>query len=137
MKKAFALLLALIMVFVATGALAADIKVLVNGEAITFDRGPQIYDGTVLIPYRFVAEKLGAVVLWDSETRTVFTNMNDTISTMQIGNNKIFTGTTVMTSAVAPMLSIDRTLVSEQILEGFLGAEVSWNEELMTVTITK
>ena len=62
MKKVVTLLLAMVMIFTATASLAADIKVLVNGEAVEFDRQPVLDGETVMIPLRFVAEKLGAIV---------------------------------------------------------------------------
>lgn len=137
MKKLVTLLLALIMIFVATGALASNISVLVNGEEIVFDRAPEIQDGKVLIPFRFVAEKLGGVVAWDGETKTVFTNMGSTISTMQIGNKSLFVNDSVISADVAPIISVDRTLVTEEVLESSLGVEVSWDKEANTVTVTK
>lgn len=137
MKKTVTLLLALIMIFAATGAMASNISVLVNGEEIVFDRGPEIEGDKVMIPFRFVAEKLGAVVAWDGETKTVFTSLGDTISTMQIGNTNIFVNDAVISADIAPILPIDRTLVTEEVLEGCLGAEVSWDKEANTVTITK
>ena len=137
MKKTVTLLLALIMIFAATGAFASYISVLVNGEEIVFDRGPEVQGDKVMIPFRFVAEKLGAVVAWDGETKTVFTSLGETISTMQIGNTNIFVNDAVISADIAPILPIDRTLVTEEVLEGCLGAEVSWNKEANTVTITK
>ena len=137
MKKTVTLLLALIMIFAATGAFASNISVLVNGEEIVFDRGPEVQGDKVMIPFRFVAEKLGAVVAWDGETKTVFTSLGETISTMQIGNTNIFVNDAVISADIAPILPIDRTLVTEEVLEGCLGAEVSWNKEANTVTITK
>lgn len=137
MKKTVTLLLALIMIFVATGAFASNISVLVNGEEIVFDRGPEVQGDKVMIPFRFVAEKLGGVVAWDGETKTVFTSLGETISTMQIGNTNIFVNDAVISADIAPILPIDRTLVTEEVLESCLGAEVSWNKEANTVTITK
>lgn len=137
MKKTVTLLLALIMIFAATGAFASNISVLVNGEEIVFDRGPEVQGDKVMIPFRFVAEKLGAVVAWDGETKTVFTSLGETISTMQIGNTNIFVNDAVISADIAPILPIDRTLVTEEVLETCLGAEVSWNKEANTVTITK
>lgn len=137
MKKTVTLLLALVMIFAATGAFASNISVLVNGEKIVFDRGPEVQGDKVMIPFRFVAEKLGAVVAWDGETKTVFTSLGETISTMQIGNTNIFVNDAVISADIAPILPIDRTLVTEEVLEGSLGAEVSWNKEANTVTITK
>lgn len=137
MKKLITLLLAMVMIFAATGALAADITVLVNGEAIEFDRAPKMQDGTAMIPFRFVAEKLGAVVAWDGETQTVFASVGETLSTMQIGNTNIFVNGEAIPAQKAPVLSTDRTLVSAEVLEGALGAQVSWDAATSTVTIIK
>ena len=137
MKRLVTLLLALIMVFAATGAFAADIKVLVNGDEIVFDRGPQIQDDKLMLPFRFIAEKLGAIVAWDNETKTVFAGMSGTVATMQIGNKSIFVNDTVISVDVAPTILVDRTMVSEEVLEGALGVTVSWDKDLNTATITK
>ena len=137
MKKVITLLLALVMVFAATSALAADIKVTVNGEAVEFDRAPELLGETALVPFRFVAEKLGAVVAWDGETQTVFASLDDVLSTMQIGNQNIFINGEVVSADVAPLISTDRTLVSTEVLKSALGAEVIWDKEASTVTITK
>ena len=39
-----------------------------NGEKVQFEQDPVIENGRVLVPFRFVAEKLGATVAWDAET---------------------------------------------------------------------
>ena len=72
MKKVVALLLSMIMIFAATGALAQDVAVIVIDEKVEFDRAPMVEEGTLYIPLRFVAEKLGATVAWDGETKSVF-----------------------------------------------------------------
>ena len=137
MKKILAVLLTLIMVFAATGALAADITVTVNGEAVEFDRAPLLQDGAAMIPFRFVAEKLGAVVAWDGETQTVFASVGELLSTMQIGNSNIFINGDISAVANAPIIAIDRTLVSIETLEKALGATVVWDADTNTLTITK
>ena len=137
MKKILAVLLTLIMVFAATGALAADITVTVNGEAVEFDRAPLLQDGAAMIPFRFVAEKLGAVVAWDGETQTVFASVGEHLSTMQIGNSNIFINGDISAVANAPIIAIDRTLVSIETLEKALGATVVWDADANTLTITK
>lgn len=137
MKKLITLLMALIMIFAATGAFAADIKVLVNGEEILFDRVPQLDGEEVIVPFRFVAEKLGAVVAWDGETQTVFSNVGETLSTMQIGNTNLFVNGETIALEKAPVLTTDRTLVSIQVIEKALGVTAAWDEAAQTVTITK
>jgi len=135
MKKITALFLAMIMLFAATGAFAADIKVLVNGEEVQFDRLPEEKDGTILVPFRFVAEKLGAIVAWDGETQTIFANVGDILATMQIGNKNIFVNSEAFEADVAPFITVDRTLVSTAVLEKTLGLTVVTDGN--TVTITK
>lgn len=137
MKKAVTLLLAAIMIFAATAAMAADITVLVNGEKVEFDRQPELQNGKVMIPFRFVAEKLGATVAWEEETQTIFTSLNGSFATMQIGNQSIFVDGKTYVSEKAPFLVVDRTLVSEEALEQSLGADVTWDEAAQTVTIIK
>ena len=137
MKKIITLLMALVMIFAATGAFAADIKVVVNGEEIQFDRAPYIEGNSVMLPFRFVAEKLGAVVAWDGETQTVFSNLDKSISTMQIGNSNLFVNGEAITLEKAPVLTTDRTLVTIQAIEKALSVTAEWDEAAETVTITK
>lgn len=68
MKKFLAgLIVGLIM---ATAALAsaapATTKLIVNGTEIRPDVPPQIINGRVMVPARFIAEPLGATVEWDA-----------------------------------------------------------------------
>ena len=136
MKKFVALILALLMVIAATAAFAADVKVVVNGEEIAFDTAPARNGESVWIPYRFVAEKIGAKVSWHQETKTVFTEYNGSIITTQIGNNLMFVNDKTFTLENAPEIVADRTMVSGEVFENALGATVAWDEETSTVTIT-
>lgn len=137
MKKIFTLVLAVMMIFAATSALASDIKVLVNGEAVEFDRQPALEGETVLIPYRFVIEKLGAKVNWHGETQTVFADYEGTITTIQIGNSLLFVNGESFNLPVAPVIATDRTLVPKEVIEKGLGATVTWDAQTSTVTIVK
>ena len=137
MKRIITLILAIVMVMCASSAFAADIKVLVNGEEIAFDREP-VKDGeTVLVPYRFVAEKLGAKVSWHQETKTVFSEYSGSIITTQVNNDLMFVNSDVFTLDKAPQLVTDRTLVSLEVFKNALGANVAWDEATSTVTIEK
>ena len=136
MKKFVALVLTLLMVMATSVAFAKDVKVLVNGEEIAFDTAPMADGENVWIPYRFVAEKIGAKVSWHHETKTVFTEYSGAIITTQIGNNLMFVNDTTYTLGNAPRIVSDRTLVKGEVFENALGAEVLWDAETSTVTIT-
>lgn len=43
---------------------ATNIKLIINGREIKMDVQPQMVDGRVLVPARFIAEPLGATVEW-------------------------------------------------------------------------
>jgi hypothetical protein len=47
------------------------IKLVINGKEIHPDVAPQIINGRVMVPARFVAEPLGATVEWDDANKTV------------------------------------------------------------------
>ena len=137
MKKILALILAIATVMAASCAFAADVKVIVNGEEVSFDRAPLVDGENVLIPYRFVAEKLGAKVSWHQDTQTVFTEYEGTIVTTQIGNNLMFVNDATFTLENAPVIEVDRTMVPGAVFENAMGAKVVWDAETATVTIEK
>ena len=59
--------------FMATALASADtpIRLIVNGKEIQCDVPPQMINGRIMVPARFVAEPLGAKVEWDSIKNTV------------------------------------------------------------------
>ncbi len=60
------------LLFMGSSAIAdSPIKLIVNGQLIQCDVPPQIINGRVMVPARFVAEPLGASVVWDEGGRTV------------------------------------------------------------------
>ena len=137
MKKVVSLLVVLMLIFSTTAVFAEEISVYVNGEKIEFDRGPQMAEDTVLVPVRFVAEKLGSTVHWDGETQTVFLSQGSDFSMSQIGNSTMFRDSEEVALKKAPVLNIDRTLVDFTVFENALNAKVTWDEETSTVTIEK
>jgi len=52
-------------------AASESVRILVNGREIASDVPPQIINGRTMVPLRFVAEAMGAIVSWDAPSRTV------------------------------------------------------------------
>ena len=65
--------LVVLLCLVVSGAVtaASAVTIVVNGRPVTTDVPPQIIDGRVMVPIRFVSEALGATVSWDASQRTV------------------------------------------------------------------
>ena len=62
MKKFAALAAAIAVLASASAAFAQDVTVKVNGETVVFDQQPVMDGDQLLLPFRFIAEKLGAYV---------------------------------------------------------------------------
>lgn len=61
----------LIFIFPSVAFASEQLRVIVNGKEVQFDVQPQIVDGRIMVPLRFVAQALGAEVNWDAERNTV------------------------------------------------------------------
>lgn len=72
-KKLYYLVCAVLLVGLlpAWGLASSWIRVVVDGEELPLEPAPQVVEGRVLVPIRFVAEALGAEVHWEEATRTV------------------------------------------------------------------
>lgn len=46
-------------------------KATVNGKTVKLDAAPQVVQGRIMVPVRFVSETLGAQVVWDNATRSI------------------------------------------------------------------
>lgn len=137
MKKLVALLLSMVMIFAVTNVFAQDVNVIVLDEKVEFDRAPLVEDDTLYIPLRFVAEKLGATVAWDGDTQSVFVSVDGILSSLQIGNDKIFSNGTEYAPAKVPVLVENRTLVTSDVIERMLGVKCAWDKEAGIATVNK
>jgi hypothetical protein len=59
------------------------VRIFVNGQEVVADVSPQIINGRVMVPARFIAEPLGATVTWDAVTRSVHITSADIQKPMQ------------------------------------------------------
>lgn len=140
MKKILSCILVLT-ALASTGVYAQDnISVFVNGGQLTFDAAPFIENDRTLVPMRAVFEALGATVVWDEETQTVFAaqiseNGNNVVS-IQIGSNKAFVNSEEQTVDVPAKIVDDRTFVPLRFVSEALNSKVEWDGETQTVTIT-
>ncbi len=128
MKKFVALLLTFALAFTCVSAFAADIKVNVDGEAVEFDVQPVNENGVLLLPLRFILEKMGATISWHGETKTVFADYNGKVSTLQIGNELLFLEDGSITLPVVPVIIEGRTLVPVDVINHATGAAVDYGE---------
>ena len=102
MKKLLSAILTLTMLFTAFTAVNSageDVKVILDGQEITFDVPPQIIEGRTLVPFRAIFEALGYTVDWMEETQTVISLRAGKFISMQIGSNFAYMTSTDETGA--------------------------------------
>ncbi|CAH1218632.1 hypothetical protein PAECIP111893_04459 [Paenibacillus plantiphilus] len=116
-------------------AASKDIKVQLDGKQIAFDTKPQISNGSTLVPYRALAEKLKATVKYDSKTNKVSVVKGSKTVVLTIGStNATINGKAVKLDA-APITKNGSTLVPLRFLGESLGVWVSWKASTATVSL--
>jgi hypothetical protein len=111
------------------------IKILVDGEEVTFDQPPVVTDGRTLVPVRGVFEKLGASVVWDGKTQSVKAIRKDKYITIKIGDTSPTVNGEAMTLDVPAQIINNRTLVPLRFISESLGADVVWDGKERTVNV--
>lgn len=128
--------IALLILIMLCPVMAQEIRVFINGRAISFDQPPVMSNGNVLVPMRGVFEELGADVKWKSATQTITARKGATEIIIQIGSTfASVNGSTQQLSAPAAMVG-GRTLVPLRFISEALGADVQWQAPSRTVVIS-
>ena len=92
----------------------------------------------VMVPLRSVFEALGYAVSWNESTMTAIASKGSeqifvTIGVLNIKHNN---GTYISDTAPT-IIAIDRTLVPVRAIAETAGCNVTWDDDLLTVNITK
>ena len=109
----------------------------VFGEAKQNDVAPIIRNDRTMLPARFVAEALGATVLWDEKERKVTITKDDITIIIYIDSDKAYANGKEVTLDSPAFIENDRTYTPLRFIAENLGATVDWNETEQKVIITK
>ena len=104
----------------------------------TVDMGvaPIISHSKTMVPLRFVSEILGATVDWNAAMQIVTLSLGERVIQVQIGSLMAVVDKSVVAMDAAPMLSQQGyTLVPLRFISESLGATVTWDPVLKTVTV--
>ncbi len=113
------------------------IKTFVNGKQPKFDVEPFKKDGRTLVPFRALAEALGAEVKWDPKAGKVTVVRDGTTVELTLGgSDAIVNGETVKLDVPAQMVE-NRVVIPLRFLAEAFGADVTWDEETQSIIITE
>ncbi|WP_180994412.1 LysM peptidoglycan-binding domain-containing protein [Bacillus sp. Marseille-P3661] len=111
-----------------------DVIINIDGEPTTFSQPPIIKDGVTYIPIRGVAEKLGASVWWNGDSKTVGINSGNTRIAFTVGSTVANVNSEKLN--VPPSILVNGTvMVPLRFVSTALGLNVDWNGETRTVNI--
>ncbi|MCD8036754.1 MAG: DUF4163 domain-containing protein [Clostridiales bacterium] len=138
MKKVLSIALATALaVSSAIPALADDITVIVNGEKIEFDdQTPIIKNDRVLVPLRGVLEEMGIEVTWNEFSESIYAQRGLAYALFNVGSSTLNTDSGDITLDAATEIINDRTMVPLRAIAEAFDADVEWDGETYTVTVT-
>lgn len=112
------------------------IKVSLDGKYLNFEVQPTIIDGTTLVPVRTIFEALGAKVEWLGSSKTVVGTKGDTKVRLIIDNQDALVNSKFITLEVPAKIIDGSTLVPARFIAESLGADVKWDGNTRTVSIS-
>lgn len=112
-------------------------EAMVFGEDKTNDVAPQIKEDRAYLPARFVAENLGAEVLWNGDAETVTISKDDIEIVITIGAKTAIVNGDEIELDYPAFVENDRTFTPVRFVAERLRADVDWTPDNEVITITK
>ncbi|MBE7054373.1 MAG: hypothetical protein E7391_08940 [Ruminococcaceae bacterium] len=138
MKKFLSLVLSVMMIISSFSCITFaenEIKITLNGTALTMDQPPIIVEGRTLVPLRAIFEALGATVTWDDATKCATGVLDSKTVSLVINNTQAKVNGTDVTLDVPAQIVNSRTLVPVRFISESLGCKVDWDDATKTVII--
>ena len=135
-KKILLAAMVISMAFTAVCRAEDDIKVYLDGARLEFDAAPVIRDNSTLVPFRKIFESLGMTVEWNGEARTGVAQKDGLTVSVAIDSNVMRANGKDIRLIMPPIIISERILVPLRAVSEAAGADVLWDGETRTVTIT-
>ena len=114
-----------------------DITVFIDGTQLFFDVNPYIDSSKrTMVPFRGIAEALGATVDWSPGVGTITITSKTEIIVFTVNKNYVTVNGTRKTIDTQPVIKNGRTMVPARYVAEFLGADVKWEPGVLRVIIT-
>ncbi|MCS7460587.1 copper amine oxidase N-terminal domain-containing protein [Paenibacillus doosanensis] len=114
----------------------SQIRVYLNGEPLPFADPPRIEDGTTLVPFRILMEKLGMTTIdWDAAASQITALKGDQKLVLQINNTTATVNGKSKLLEKAPVIINGSTFVPLRFVSETMNAEVKWDADAQLITI--
>ena len=107
----------------------------VCGTEVELDQPPTIVDGRTMLPFRFVAENLGAEVFWNADSRQVTAVSGGVTVVLTVGSQTALVNGEPRPINVPPSIINGRTMVPLRFLADAFGWDLVWDNVKRQVVI--
>lgn len=108
----------------------------VGGTEVELDQPPTIVDGRTMLPFRFVAENLGAEVFWNADSQEVTAAAAGVTVVLTVGSQTALVNGEPRPINVPPSIVNGRTMVPLRFLADAFGWNLVWDNVKRQVVIT-
>ncbi len=113
-----------------------DKLAVVNNAAVAMDQPAYVKNGRTLVPFRFLAESLGATVSWDGKTKTALLTLRNTEVKVVIGSKSAYVNKKSTSLDVPAEINGGRTFIPLRFVSEAFGAKVHYDSDSKTVSVT-
>lgn len=138
-KSIVLLLLTICCIFSIYASAEQSVTVVINGKELSSESAI-VVNGSVMLPFRAVFNALGIPdnqILWSDSSKSIEVQAEKKYIFLVVGSNRALIDSKLITLNAAPFIKDGRTYVPVRFVAEALGANVSWNANSRTVTITK
>lgn len=126
MKRRIALMFVGMMLMGVVSAEASDIKITVDGSELATEVTPVQNNGRTLVPFRAIADSLGAQVKWDDSAKKVTCAKDGITLELTVNSNIMLKNGMAIQLDTTPVILQGRVLVPVRAISEGFGARVSW-----------
>ncbi|MEG0900406.1 MAG: copper amine oxidase N-terminal domain-containing protein [Oscillospiraceae bacterium] len=134
--KVLASTVALSAVMASTAFAAQDIGVFVNNTKITTDVAPVIVNGSTLVPVRTISDALNASTSWDDPSKTATISIDNKVIKVTINSTSMYINDSKVPVTQPAQIINGRTMVPLRAISEAFSAEVNWNGDTRTISIS-
>lgn len=106
-----------------------------SGATYTMPVPPQIIKGSIYVPVRFIGERLGAQVIWDSFTKQVTYSLDETTVEIIIDKTEARVNGQIVKMSAPALIVGGSTLVPARFVAEALGASIKYNAQTKVVIV--
>ncbi|NEW09900.1 hypothetical protein GK047_28860 [Paenibacillus sp. SYP-B3998] len=111
----------------------SGITVLVNGDRVLFDQSPRVEEGTTLVQFRPLFEKLGFTIQWDDNTKTIQAHKEGVRLSLQVDNEHASLNGSPYVLPIAPINVEGNIFVPIRFVGEASKYEVTWEKSTKTI----